>query len=89
MTAASAWDGRAGAPVLTTAPIIPARRVKSFTRGSTSGSITPQAHYAIYAVQNCDGSEGVNGTNATVPALNNLDGTDAIQQDMMAQCPAQ
>ncbi len=55
----------------------------------TSGSITPQAHYAIYAVQNCDGSEGVNGTNATVPALNNLDGTDAIQQDMMAQCPAQ
>jgi hypothetical protein len=54
----------------------------------TSDGIAPVAHYAIYAVQSCNGSEGVDGPNATVPALNNLDGSDAIEQDMMAQCPA-
>lgn len=42
--------------------------------------------YSIYAVQNCNGSEGVSGPNATVAALNNLDGTDAIEQDMLTQC---
>jgi hypothetical protein len=54
----------------------------------TSDGIAPVAPYAIYAVQSCNGSEGVDGPNTTVPALNNLDGSDAIEQDMMAQCPA-
>ncbi|HUO24074.1 MAG TPA: hypothetical protein VMU61_00310 [Candidatus Aquilonibacter sp.] len=46
----------------------------------------PQSTYAIYAVQNCDGSEGVDGVDATVPALGNQNGEAAIEADMMAQC---
>lgn len=46
----------------------------------------PLAPYKIYAVQNCDGPEGVDGMATAVPALNYLDGTDAIQNDMLMQC---
>jgi len=42
--------------------------------------------YKIYAVQNCDGPEGVAGTDPTVSALGNLNGTTAIENDMLAQC---
>jgi hypothetical protein len=42
--------------------------------------------YNIYAVQNCDGPEGVAGTDPTVAALGNLNGTVAIENDMLAQC---
>jgi hypothetical protein len=54
----------------------------------TSGGNQPVASYNIYAVQNCDGPEGVSGTDPTVAALNNLNGTTAIENDMLAQCPA-
>jgi hypothetical protein len=42
--------------------------------------------YNIYAVQNCDGPEGVSGTDPMVAALGNLNGTVAIENDMLAQC---
>jgi hypothetical protein len=78
--------GQGGTPV-NDCPNNSSSQGEIFYERITSGNITPQAHYAVYAVQNCTGSEGVDGQYATVPALNNLDGTDAIQQDMMAQCP--
>lgn len=46
----------------------------------------PKAPYNIYAVANCDGPEGVTSLNSQVQALNNLDGLDAIQQDMLQRC---
>lgn len=52
----------------------------------TSGGNLPLASYNIYAVQNCDGPEGVSGTDPTVAALGNLNGTVAIENDMLAQC---
>ncbi|MGA8763616.1 MAG: hypothetical protein WB562_12190 [Candidatus Sulfotelmatobacter sp.] len=58
-----------------------------FAKLTSDPNNLPQAPYSIYAVQNCNGSEGVSGPNATVAALNNLDGTDAIEQDMLSQCP--
>ncbi|MGA7906118.1 MAG: hypothetical protein WCA16_01835 [Candidatus Sulfotelmatobacter sp.] len=57
-----------------------------FSRLTNDPNHLPQAPYAIYAVQNCDTSEGVNGVDATVAALNNDGGTDAIEQDMIKQC---
>jgi len=47
----------------------------------------PQSHYAIYAVQNCDGAEEVNGPDATVAALGGISGTSAIENDMIMWCP--
>ena len=44
--------------------------------------------YKIYAVQNCDGPEGVAGTDPTVAALGGENGTAAIENDMLAHCPA-
>ncbi|MFZ0317609.1 MAG: hypothetical protein WAL56_00660 [Candidatus Sulfotelmatobacter sp.] len=52
----------------------------------TSGGNLPVASFNIYAVQNCDGPEGVAGTDPTVAALGNLNGTVAIENDMLAQC---
>jgi hypothetical protein len=49
-------------------------------------SNNPQAAYNIYAVQNCKGPEGATDPNSNVPALNNLDGRDAVQQDMVSRC---
>jgi hypothetical protein len=49
----------------------------------------PKASFNVYAVQNCDGPEGVDSPNSSVPALNNLDGRDAIEQDMLAHCTKQ
>jgi hypothetical protein len=46
----------------------------------------PQAPYNIYAVQNCAGPEGVDSPTSVVPALNNIDGGDAIEADMIKQC---
>jgi hypothetical protein len=46
----------------------------------------PKASYNIYAVQNCDGPEGVAGADPVVAALGNLNGTTAIEQDMLTQC---
>lgn len=46
----------------------------------------PQAPYNIYAVQNCAGPEGVDSPTSMVAALNNLDGGDAIEADMIKQC---
>lgn len=46
----------------------------------------PQSSYKIYAVQNCDGPEGVAGTDPTVAALGGVNGTAAIENDMLAQC---
>jgi hypothetical protein len=46
----------------------------------------PQSSYNIYAVQNCDTPEGVSGPDPTVAALGNLNGTTAIENDMLAQC---
>lgn len=46
----------------------------------------PSAPYNIYAVQNCAGPEGVDSPTSVVPALGNIDGGTAIQNDMTAQC---
>jgi hypothetical protein len=52
----------------------------------TSGGNLPVESFNVYAVQNCDGPEGVAGTDPTVAALGNLNGTVAIENDMLAQC---
>jgi hypothetical protein len=57
-----------------------------YSKLTSDPSNLPQASYHIYAVQNCDGPEGVSGTDPTVAALNNVSGTTAIENDMLAQC---
>src|SRR5579872_131208 len=49
-------------------------------------SNNPQAAYNVYAVENCNGPEGATDLNSSVPALNNLDGRDAVQHDMVNRC---
>jgi hypothetical protein len=57
----------------------------------TSGGNLPLQSFNVYAVQNCDGPEGVAGTDPTVAAItvNGIpeNGTIAIENDMLAQCP--
>ena len=48
-------------------------------------ALMPPPNFAVYAVQNCDGSEGVNGSNTIVPGypgLSNPHGFAAISYDM-------
>lgn len=59
-----------------------------YAKLTSDPSNLPQSSYKIYAVQNCDGPEGVSGTDPTVAALANENGTVAIENDMIAQCPA-
>jgi hypothetical protein len=49
-------------------------------------SLTPPPTYNVYAVDSCNGPEGAADPNSTVLALNNLDGYDAVKQDMEAAC---
>jgi hypothetical protein len=49
----------------------------------------PAAPFNVYAVQNCNGPEGVTSTSTNVPALNNIDGQTAVEQDMMNRCVKQ
>ncbi|MFZ0322307.1 MAG: hypothetical protein WAL56_24480 [Candidatus Sulfotelmatobacter sp.] len=49
-------------------------------------SLGSPANYNVYAVDSCNGPEGAADPNSTVLALNNLDGYDAVKQDMEAAC---
>ncbi|HEY1658267.1 MAG TPA: hypothetical protein VGG14_07970 [Candidatus Sulfotelmatobacter sp.] len=46
----------------------------------------PKSAFNVYAVLNCNQPEGTDGADTTVPALNNIDGRDAIQADMLQRC---
>lgn len=49
-------------------------------------SLSPPPTYNVYAVDNCNSPEGVADPISTVLALNNLDGYDAVKQDMESSC---
>jgi hypothetical protein len=57
-----------------------------YAKLTSDSSNLPKAAYNIYAVQNCNGPEGVSSTSTNVPALNNIDGQTAIEQDMVSRC---
>lgn len=57
-----------------------------YAKLTSDPSNLPKAPYNVYAVQNCNGPEGVTSTSTAVPALNNLDGMDAVEQDMVNRC---
>lgn len=52
-------------------------------------SLNSPLNYNVYAVDNCSGPEGAGDINSKVLALNNLDGFDAIEQDMIRSCHKQ
>jgi hypothetical protein len=57
-----------------------------YAKLTSDSSNLPKAPYNIYAVQNCNGPEGVSSATTNVPALNNIDGQTAIEQDMVNRC---
>jgi len=87
-TGGSSADGGQGGTPQDNCPNNAASQGQIYYAKLTSDGNLPQASYKIYAVQNCDGPEGVSGTDPTVEALGGIGGTTAIENDMLAQCPA-